>query len=347
LLLFLQERWPAFLDRMAAESGERMSEPPTDYHFQLGGPRSIPFEHDDVRVYVDDLFVEGLLLPVEHRSGHLLARGWTRIGIQYDPLADRIGRFSRLVDTLSESIPGADARHDDWMQFSQRWAELIALSLRVGQDRPKEALQRFDATRGLVDTAFTGWLQRRYAGLYNQPAEAPVMLHQVPRAMTRRVSKEDKERAALVIIDGLSLDQWVVVRDVLKDQHPDLHLRESAVFAWIPTITSVCRQAVFSGKVPLFFPGSIATTDNEPGGWTQFWSDHGLLPKQIGYLKGLGDGETRSVEDLASNLAIRVLGLVVDTVDRIMHGMELGAAGMHNQVRQWAEKGFWVIFWTC
>jgi len=32
--------------------------------------------------------------------------------------------------------------------------------------------------------------------------------------------------------------------------------------------------------------------------------------------------------------------LVVDTVDKIMHGMELGAAGMHNQVRQWAEQGF-------
>jgi len=37
---------------------------------------------------------------------------------------------------------------------------------------------------------------------------------------------------------------------------------------------------------------------------------------------------------------MRVLGLVVDTVDKIMHGMELGAAGMHNQVRQWAEQGF-------
>jgi len=35
-----------------------------------------------------------------------------------------------------------------------------------------------------------------------------------------------------------------------------------------------------------------------------------------------------------------VIGAVVDKVDRIMHGMELGAAGMHNQVRQWAAEGF-------
>ena len=35
-----------------------------------------------------------------------------------------------------------------------------------------------------------------------------------------------------------------------------------------------------------------------------------------------------------------MIGAVVDKVDRIMHGMELGAEGMHNQVRQWAAEGF-------
>jgi hypothetical protein len=36
----------------------------------------------------------------------------------------------------------------------------------------------------------------------------------------------------------------------------------------------------------------------------------------------------------------RVIGLVIDKVDRIMHGMELGAAGMHNQVAQWSSQPF-------
>lgn len=40
----------------------------------------------------------------------------------------------------------------------------------------------------------------------------------------------------------------------------------------------------------------------------------------------------------SSNLSI--LALVVDKVDRILHGMELGTAGMHSQVRQWATEGF-------
>lgn len=35
-----------------------------------------------------------------------------------------------------------------------------------------------------------------------------------------------------------------------------------------------------------------------------------------------------------------MLGLVVDKVDKIMHGMQLGSAGMHNQIKQWCQGGF-------
>ena len=54
----------------------------------------------------------------------------------------------------------------------------------------------------------------------------------------------------------------------------------------------------------------------------------------------MGDGPLDGVRDLLSQPGIRSLGLVVDKVDKIMHGMTLGAAGMHNQVRQWAGEGF-------
>jgi len=37
---------------------------------------------------------------------------------------------------------------------------------------------------------------------------------------------------------------------------------------------------------------------------------------------------------------IKALGLVIDTVDKIMHGMQLGNAGMHNQIRQWCQAGY-------
>ncbi len=54
-------------------------------------------------------------------------------------------------------------------------------------------------------------------------------------------------------------------------------------------------------------------------------------------------GEQRDLEVISEDLSHprrRVLGLVVRMVDEIMHGSQLGMAGMHTQVRQWAMTGF-------
>ena len=66
----------------------------------------------------------------------------------------------------------------------------------------------------------------------------------------------------------------------------------------------------------------------------------GLTQQEVAYTKGLGDGTLESVEEMIARPKTRVVGLVVDKVDKIMHGMELGAAGMHNQVQQWAGQPF-------
>jgi hypothetical protein len=153
-------------------------------------------------------------------------------------------------------------------------------------------------------------------------------------------------KVALLVLDGMAFDQWLILRRVLKQQMADLNIQESGVFAWLPTITSVSRQALFSGKVPEKFPSTIGGTDKEPSSWSTFWIDQGLMPQNVGYLKAL-DSKTKSpqsslvaVEKLLADPKLRVAGLVINRVDEIMHGMVQGTAGMHNQVQQWAEDGF-------
>jgi len=90
----------------------------------------------------------------------------------------------------------------------------------------------------------------------------------------------------------------------------------------------------------VYFPESIHSTDKEAFLWAQFWADQGLTGHAVTYAKGLGDGNIDKVRELLSHPKIRIAGFVIDKVDKIMHGMELGAAGMHNQVRQWAMQGF-------
>jgi hypothetical protein len=155
-------------------------------------------------------------------------------------------------------------------------------------------------------------------------------------------------KVALLLLDGVALNQWVVLRDILIQQRPGMKLHEDAVFAWLPTITPVSRQAAFAKKPPLYFPASIFSTDRDDKGWTQFWQDHGFSHSEVAYAKKLRDEENLPVvEEIATHPRIRVAGLVVDKIDKIMHGMELGAAGMHQQVRQWSKQGFLAKLLDC
>lgn len=346
---FLQERWPRFVARWLEDQPESQSlalslnssEEPSSLKVA-----DLPFDHDDVRVYIDNLFFEGFLKPIDLSDSALakqasLTSSWVAIGLHTDAEADRLRRLEGLIKSLQELLPEPNARHQVWLAYAHRWAEFVALWQELDPSTQSEQKPRFYSLRETVDAAFFAWIRKRYGGLHNQPATPPVMLHHVPRYLAREIEGSKQQKVALVVIDGLALDQWVILREVIAQQRSNLTLREDAVFAWVPTITSVSRQATFAGKPPIFFPLSIHTTSKEPALWTQFWVDQGLVQNEVAYARGLGDDASLSeVERVSANPKIRVVGLVVDKVDRIMHGMELGTAGMHNQVRQWAAQGF-------
>jgi hypothetical protein len=305
----------------------------------------IPLDHDDVRIYLDNLFVDGLLQPVSHLSADVLADRWVTVGIRRDPQADQTRRLERLITAVVSSIPDSDARHRLWLTFAHRWAKLIALCNETHPSAQQAFEARLQALREQVDAGFLTWVEKRYGSLHNLPSSPPVMLHHVPRYMASVLESGDEgkteKKVALLLLDGLALDQWVVLRKVLEQHQPQVRFHEEAVFAWIPTITSVSRQAAFAGKPPIYYPSTLHTTDKEAMLWSQFWIGYGFTQAEVAYAKGLGEEMSLgTVEEILSHPKVRIVGFVIDTVDKIMRGMQLGTAGMHNQVRQWAEQGF-------
>ena len=336
-LAFLQERWPVFLDR-SARSESAVSEVEGRYALSYPGPAHLPFDHDDVRAYVDSLFLERQLRAVPHRRASSLSETWVVVGLRTDEATDELHRMERLLETADASIPDHDDRHDRWFRFAAIWAEMGALALALDSEVADSDRLKIETLRSRVDLAFSLWIERCYPGLVSLPPVPPVMLHHLPRFLARNVHDFPKSKVALLVVDGLSLDQWVVVRQELTRQRPEYRFHEGAVFAWIPTLTSVSRQATFAGRPPIYFPESIHSTDREPALWQRFWADEGLVPSQVRYARSLGSEIRDDVVELIADPAVRVAGLVVDTVDKIMHGMPLGAAGMHNLVRLWAGK---------
>ena len=333
---FLQERWPKFLDSL--DELNQFNEGYSIPNLRYSGPNVLPFDHQDIKVYIDNLFIEGILKPIQVDGTTVGTDSWIRCGISSNNLDDSEVRFTRLLELLEKDLPTENSRYSDWTAFAQKWAELSALA-HCGSNTSHQSSLKHVGDK--LNATFSKWLTGHYSNLINLPPTNPVMLHHVPRRLARDLDTTEGCRVALIVMDGLSLDQWVTVRQLLQKQNNNLLMRESSAFAWIPTLTSVSRQSIFSGKPPLYFPSSINTTNSEEKLWKQFWEGQGLSRLDVVYQRGLSDGDPfTALGPTFHPDKTKVIGLVVDMVDKIMHGIQNGSAGMHNQIKQWCEKKF-------
>ncbi|BAY42151.1 hypothetical protein NIES2111_65470 (plasmid) [Nostoc sp. NIES-2111] len=336
---FLQQAWPQFVHQYLIKSG-KVSEATGTYSTAT----KLPFDNQDIRVYINHLFLEGYLQPIDTdqlkiTTTNLESNFWIKVGLSFDPKVDQQRRLQGLLESLDSSIPSSDSKHQNWLNFAKAWAKLIVL---WHQDKISEFHEHFLTLQEKVDNAFFRWINLRYGTLYDQSPISPVMVHQIPHFLRRNLEASKTNKVALIVLDGLALDQWLVLRDVLLIQRPQLKFNEETVFAWLPTITSISRQAIFAGKTPINFRSSLETTAKEEALWKDFWTNQNINRTEVAYLKGLGETDSFSLLEQKLSPKLRVIGLVVDKVDKIMHGMQLGTAGMHNQVRQWAELG-WMV----
>ena len=335
---FLQRHWPAYVDEVIDSQRRRTRETTSVYQSDSEAEEKVvlPFGHDDVRIYIDNLFVEGYLTPIELPMQDRLIGHWSLAGVLQEPLKELKRRAEGLLKLCDQTLPEEGERHQQWQQYAYRWAELSAHyhSNKTYMQSIPSITEAYLALQLKVDSRFSDWMLAKYTGLHNYPPMPPVMLHHIPRTMARELENDTGAKAALILVDGLAIDQWVTLNSHLKI---DGAMNESAVFAWVPTVTSVSRQALFSAKAPYQFAKTIATTNNEPKAWQQFWVDNNLDKNQVYYKKSLGTNDVDALIDEFSDRRLRVVGLVINTVDDMMHGMQLGAAGMHNQVKLWAE----------
>ncbi len=258
---FLDERWPIFVRQSRELTGQvKEQSPPLKYL----GPDLLPFNHDDVRIYVDNLFKDGLLTPVEWAGAENLDRAWMRVGLLGNQMDNSELRFDELEKDLSDACPEVNAAPQDWLTFAFRYAQAIALWTQLSSARSLSQ-KRFSELRSLVNQRFLNWLANNYGGLFNYPASSPLMVHHIPGFISHQISNKFCQRAAFILIDGLSIDQWLIIKESLKRQGSKSSLEENALFAWIPTVTAISRQAAFSGKVPRYFAETIKSGGSRRG----------------------------------------------------------------------------------
>ena len=301
---------------------------------------AVPFEHPDVWGHVDTMFLEGVLQPVEAVGLSPDLPDWTRVGLVEAPnaISDLVAEGAKKI---AQDMPTVDSSHRDWVEFARRLGEVISRFNGLSNGNAQPILKQVRTLQRDADERLKDWLLQHFADLPSLPAaRGPVMVHHVPRYLALRRSAGE-ERIALLVFDGLAMDQWVQIREHLAATVPGFSADEGGCFAWLPTLTSVSRQALFSGLKPREFANSIESTSREPALWARFWQDNGLRTQEIVYQKGLKRTEQLSeLEEAISRPSTKVAGIVVDMIDEIVHGAMLGKQGIAGQVSAWCETGF-------
>lgn len=339
LLRVVQDAWYRYLLTLGL-NGKRTGEPLTEYIAKI----EIPFEHTDVLMLVDSMFLNGSLHPLAVHAIPLGIPSWIKAGVVQDQAALQ-ALVLKGIDSLMESLPTAAASHKEWSEFAKRYGEILA---RVNGLNTAEEGEHLSAIRNRIKTLQTrsderlmAWVAaNHYANLILQPViKGPVMVHHVPRFLRHRRSAGET-KVALLVFDGLAIDQWVQIREYLIATTKCFSFDEGTAFAWLPTVTSVSRQALFSGLKPREFEDSIDRTNKEESLWKMFWQNEGVQSNQIMYRRALR--QIAQLDTLDADLIDKrpnVVGLVIDEVDDRLH-KERSKKDVALWIGNWLTTGF-------
>ena len=317
---FLQNEWSRFVD-------ERIN-----HGVNI---KVIPFDHPDLKVYTDNFFTDGIIQRVRIDATRYGDLGWISCGIELKA-PDPVDQIESMMSLLQSHLPGLESSFRDWQKFSRDYAELLFKLYSVNDPQDSENIRKL---RTEINDRFQIWIQQHYDSLSSLPSTKPVMVHQVAKSMAYRRAEMQTPKTALIVMDGMSFDQWLCIKAELDLGGYDLH--EDALFAWLPTLTSISRQSIFNASVPYYLAQQIGSTVKEPKHWQRYWEDNGVPSQSISYLRMDGTGDIGAELEKQVNLrSALVIGLVLNVIDDIMHGMNLGSAGMHSQIKHWVKQGY-------
>lgn len=332
---FLQERWPRHL----AGIDSTIECPP----LHIAGPHEIDFGSSEIATVIDNLFAEGLLNPIPVPDSAKFAGRWEKVGVEALSPSRTTESIREQITELSSTIPEPAVPPTVWARFAQRWAGLLRLTDCLSPSERDAVGPALDAAHSTIDHRLMEWLPERFGSLANRAfLPMPTMVHQIPHFLAHKRSAGD--RIALLIVDGMSISQWLTVKDAVTEQWgATVRLEEAVVFAWIPSITSISRQAMLSGQMPLYFGSSIDSTSAEERHWKAFWENRGWKRDRVALVKHRQDEPEASLLARA-NASItddrtECIAVILNSLDRMVHGAGPDASVLSAAVEQWARNG--------
>lgn len=217
----------------------------------------------------------------------------------------------------AEALAKKAISHRDWNEVAQLYGQAAHY-----QHSVKE-LEEFAMFRASIEESFYQWITAKYNSLSGSvDKQRPVLLSKIADFI-----RKDSSKVALIVMDGMSFENFYTIKEYFVSE--PFSFEVSSSFSFLPTVTSVARQCIFSGQLPRdnIKPFSL---DNEEKQWRNYWKTAGLKDHDIGFYKS---------ENPEYNPHMKAVGIVVNICDDLMHAELQGMTGLNQGLVNWLNTG--------
>ena len=289
---------------------------------------SIPFDTPAIFHHLDNLFLIRKLIPLNIKlDDH---PEWMSVGIknfdtQYQliKLNEHLKSFQRELSNFDET-----SNYTQWQNLSLNWATLYSKCYF------QKSLHLLEKTNEEINDKFSNWAGQKYKFLRTHLSDSPIMVHTIFDYLNKQ---KQASKIALIVMDGMSLSQWQIIKEIMNESKPQIKDDTKTIFAWIPSITSISRQSIFSGREPSELQDSLLNPKEEKY-WYEKWTEEGNMRKdQIFYKTNTKVWTSDNFADIPFD-SKEVLGLVINTIDDKMHSSKGGMIDLLGQIRDWSKE---------
>ena len=301
------------------------------------GYQALPFSDDEaLQDVLPRLVRTGTVEPVAvDRSVSLPA--WAAPAVAVDAAAVRRRQLDEAIEAVAGDLQPEELRWEQWQAIARRWAQVSLWRYDYDYGVTPAQREQLASLEAALDGRFAAWLQANYALLAGMALPRPHHLYHT-LGYTEHINQRI-HRVALIVLDGLSLADWMLIRPAWQMRHHEWEISEHLVLAQVPSVTSVSRQALVSGLRPARLADTLVTTQHEGRRWREFWqARYDVAPDRFLY----GALDDRSATPLLADiLSQRTMAacLVTTAIDNMLHGATQGAADVQASLRLWLADG--------
>ena len=227
-------------------------------------------------------------------------------------------RRHRSVEHFRNLLLHSSTEWDKGAETYSLISDIIEKAVRTG------AYEHLSPEFSAINNSFQVWLDEHYFALQNSsPVIRPYCVSKILPHLVEKYGQSQK--VSLVVVDGLALWQWSILRDYLHEK--GIKTDDSITMAWIPTITMLSRQAIFRGANPR--PDYNQNPASEKKLWTDFWRERGFNYFQLQYLS--------DADEFAINEGVTRLAYVTSEMDEKMHACK-DLKDLHSLTENWCPR---------